>query len=309
MAASTALTCAFLCAYAYDKDRLTPSAFRPRCERASRWPAVHRALTDWQRFGCDDSDVQVVFAYRERDRTVFVAFRGTDSWRDALVNAAVIKKALPFMQDTDPGARVHAGFFSQYRAAVDAVKRYRCAHPDRSRTVVTGHSLGGGVATLCAAMVKDEAAEERCRCYVFGCPRVGNSAFVARVDEVLDLRRFVVGYDPVASVPTRARWQHAGRRVWFVNGKRVRADDGDPWTNVVNLPNLLCLRDHDIARYIDCVADDSDGDNPDDASDASPRDLKPWWRASVEAVYATLVETAAYFFTVVPKTNATPRGS
>lgn len=290
MGSATALTCAFLCSYAYDKDRVEPSSFRPRCNYVWRWHAVHRALSDWKRFSCVDSDVQALFAYRESDRTAFVAFRGTDSWKDALMDAAVVKRTLPFMQGTDPDARVHAGFFAQYRAAVDAVREYLSRHPDRSRTVVTGHSLGGAVATLCAALLRDELGEARCRCYVFGCPRVGNSAFVSRVDELLDLRRFVVGYDPVASLPTRARWRHAGRRVWYINGTRVRADDGDHWTNALSPPNLFCLPDHDLSGYIDSVAGDALCGLEDDAvsdSASTASSTSSWWRASVNGIYMT----------------------
>ena len=301
--ASLALTCAFLCSYAYDKDRLEPSSFRPKCNYLWKWPVVHRSLSDWKRFGCADSDVQVLFAYRESDRTAFVAFRGTDSWKDALLDAAVVKKTLPFMRDTDPDARVHAGFLSQYRAAVDAVKEYLARHADRSRTLVTGHSLGGAVATLCAALLRDELGEARCRCYVFGCPRVGNSAFVSRVDELLDLRRFVVGYDPVANIPTRVRWRHAGKRVWYINGTRVRSRQGDPWTNAVNLPNLFCVQDHEMAGYIDSVAGDvlcglddadSEADQPSGAEGVGGDGVggeggegSSWWSVSANGIYMT----------------------
>lgn len=289
---SLALTCAFLCSYAYAKDRVEPAAFRPRCSYAWRWPAVHRALSDWKRFSCAGSDLQVLFAYRESDRTAFVVFRGTDSLRDAVVDAAVLKRELPFMQDTDPDARVHAGFLFQHKASVSAVREYLARHPDRSRTVVTGHSLGGAVATLCAALLRDEMGEARCRCCVFGCPRVGNPAFVSRVDELLDLRRFVVGYDPVASIPTRVRWKHAGKRVWYVNGTRVRSHPGDPWANALVLPNLFCVRDHDMAGYIDSVAGDAlcgleEEEEGAGGGGAAAGQQGSWWRASVDGIYMT----------------------
>lgn len=278
--ASLELASAFLCAYAYDDGGAGPSVFRPDCNYAWKWPEVSLEMSDWKRFCCAETDVQVLFAYRESDRTVFVAFRGTDSWKDALLDAAVIKKTLPFMRDTDPNARVHAGFFAQYRAAVGAVNEYLARHPGRSQTVVTGHSLGGAVATLCAALLEDELGEGRCRCYVFGCPRVGNSAFVSRVDEVLDLRRFVVGYDPVVNVPTRIRWRHAGKRVWYINGRRVKAGSGDPWTNVASLPNPFCAQDHKIASYIDSVAGGGAG-----GVEAGDGAVQSWWSASANGIY------------------------
>eukprot|EP00873_Tetraselmis_striata_P033771 jgi/Tetstr1/454035/TSEL_040954.t1 len=253
---SLPLACAFLCSYAYDKDRLPPSRFRPECHYAWKWPRVHRDLSDWKRFSCADSDAQALFSYREPDRTAFVAFRGTDSLRDGLLDAAIAKRSLPFMADTDPDARVHAGFFRQYQATVVAVREYLARHPDRSRVVVTGHSLGAAVATLCAALLRDELDEPRVACHVFGCPRVGNTAFANRVDAILELRRFVVGHDPVACLPTRVRWKHAGRRVWYVNGARVRGEAGDPWYNAGALPNLFRMGDHAMPSYIDCVAAD-----------------------------------------------------
>eukprot|EP00873_Tetraselmis_striata_P028273 jgi/Tetstr1/448537/TSEL_035799.t2 len=41
---------------------------------------------------------------------------------------------------------------------------------------------------------------------------------------LLDVRRYVLGYDPVANVPSRARWRHAGRRVCLRKGAASAAN-------------------------------------------------------------------------------------
>lgn len=268
--------CAFLCAYSYDRDRVPPCSFEHGCEYRWKWPLAYSPLSDWKRFGCADSDAQCLFAYRGSDGTVFVVFRGTDSWRDAVINASVYKKPLPFMEEAAPAARVHGGFFRQYRAVLGAVEEYIARHPERQRMVFTGHSLGAAVAILCACRVKADDGAVPVRCVVFGSPRVGNAAFVRRAEAILSVERFVVGNDPVAHLPSRLRWKHVGGLTRYVGGKRVAVRQGDGIANALRLPNPFGVPDHSVAEYIDCLASDPqmylDG--------GAPRPTLPWWRAA-----------------------------
>lgn len=269
--------CAFLCAYSYDKNRVRPSKFKHKCKYHWKWPAVYSHLSDWKRFSCSESDAQCMFAYRESDETVFVIFRGTESWKDVLTDASVYKNPLPFMEDTAPSAKVHRGFFTHYRAVLDAVKEYITRHTDRKRVVITGHSLGAAIAVLCASRIKDDFDDDNVRCVVFGCPRVGNSAFVRRAEEIIDIERFVVGNDPVSDIPTRLRWKHVGRVIRYVDGKRVKVPDNDSLLNALRFPNLFCVSDHLISEYIDCIASDPTMmlDN------SAPEPTLSWWQAGL----------------------------
>jgi pimeloyl-ACP methyl ester carboxylesterase len=225
-----------------------------------------------------------MFCYRESDCTVYVVFRGTESWRDAVADASVYKRPLPFMQETAPGARVHGGFLGQYEAVLGSVDEYLGRHRGRRRVVVTGHSLGAAIAVLCAARLKDERRGENVRCVAFGCPRVGNSAFARRAEEIVDIERYVVGNDPVTDVPTRLRWKHAGRQIRYVGGKRVKAPPGDGPARAFRLPNPFCASDHAISGYIDCLAADR-------SPPAGPAALA-WWQAGPGDAYFCLAWAA-----------------
>ena len=92
---------------------------------------------------------------------------------------------------------------------------------DGTRTLwLTGHSLGGALATLCAQMFNEVQGV-----YVFGSPRVGDTAFAAAYAR--PLWRFCNDGDVVVTVPLNGvpllpflpsflpKYEHAGKSVWF----------------------------------------------------------------------------------------------
>lgn len=274
--------CAFLSAFAYDKTGCSAPNYTPDCRFAWKWRSVHEPMSDWLRFSCPGTDAQSLFCFRESDKTAFLVFRGSESWKDLLADVSVFKRRPKFLQDSE--CKVHAGFLNQFKACSDKVVEYLARHPDRSRTIVTGHSLGGAIAMICSVFVARGSGEKPVQCVTFGSPRVGDRAFAALAESVATITRVVVGYDPVSNLPSRARWKHAGARMWYVNGVAVRQRFGtDPPINLLAVPNLLRVRDHDTSGYIDCVASE--------AADASP---VPWWRAEVHGLYlAALIAVGA----------------
>ena len=244
---------AFLCSLAYSDDL---SSFSPpdSCAYAWMWDRVRTTLSDVRHFSCEETDAQGLLAYSEQDATVYAVFRGTESKQDAVVDASVFKEELDFLKDNDSDIRVHSGFKKQFLSVAPSVNDYLDRHPGRSQVVVTGHSLGGALAVLCAAMIAD-AGRDSVKCVVFGCPRVGNPAFAKECDRLVEVQRVVVGSDPVTKIPTRLRWKHPGKQCRFVNGCRVRGGSGgDPISKLVDLPNPLCTGDHSMAGYIDSMA-------------------------------------------------------
>lgn len=78
-----------------------------------------------------------------------VAFRGSVDFKNWLVNLDTVSVTYPGCS----GCGVHKGFYNGYKAVSGAVKAevsrlvslYR-----NSKIIVTGHSLGGALAVLCA---------------------------------------------------------------------------------------------------------------------------------------------------------------
>lgn len=89
-------------------------------------------------------------------------------------------------QDADGNARYLADVFRKNR--------------DR-KVILAGHSSGGAAATITGArLVSLGVKPEQIEIISFGAPSVGNDAFAAMFDPVLDLTRVVVSGDPVTGI-------------------------------------------------------------------------------------------------------------
>jgi len=79
----------------------------------------------------------------------------------------------------DGGGLVHAGFHDAYELVREDV---RAALAARDRALyVAGHSLGGALAVLAVYHHAAELGDRLAACYTFGCPRVGDVDFLARI--------------------------------------------------------------------------------------------------------------------------------
>jgi triacylglycerol lipase len=141
------------------------------------------------------SDTAMVFVFRGTrlqtqtllDAAEVVILNQDDLWTDGQFLPAVYRA----------GGKVHSGFlqaFSQVSELLDTLVEDRLPG---QRIWLTGHSLGGALATLAAAHLGTETIQGL---YTFGCPRVGDAAFTS----VLPTRsyiRFVHRDDWVPTVP------------------------------------------------------------------------------------------------------------
>lgn len=86
-------------------------------------------------------------------------------------------------------------------AGIDDIRGYLKNNP-KSHVYLTGHSLGGAVATILGARMisADIAKPEQISIYTYGAPAVGNEAFAKTIGNSLDLHRYVMGGDPVKNV-------------------------------------------------------------------------------------------------------------
>ena len=111
---------------------------------------------------------------------IVVSFRGTDNLENWIKN-------LDFPKVTSypkcPTCKVHAGFWSAWlelQTEILEEVEYLAKLKPKAKIFVTGHSLGGALAALCAAELG--AAEHSLGLpiegvYTYGQPRVGNTAF------------------------------------------------------------------------------------------------------------------------------------
>lgn len=136
----------------------------------------------WQ---CERSGTLAAIVQPPDGAFTVAVFRGTSELRDWLVNLQVAPTRWP------GGGRVHRGFL---RALLRLwrplrLRLRRCPGP----LFVTGHSLGGALATLAGAALRPRAI------YSFGAPRLGDAAFAAAL--AAPLHRVVHGRDVVPELP------------------------------------------------------------------------------------------------------------
>ena len=136
--------------------------------------------------------------FASNDSHALLAFRGTeaDNNYDKVADGEIDRTA-------EAGALVHSGFKryldSVWPQVMQCVAVYRANHLNQN-ICITGHSLGGALATLAFTRLNDPASS----LITFGCPRVGNSAYCNVVDAAARTRtcyRVVDNLDIVTHVP------------------------------------------------------------------------------------------------------------
>ncbi len=141
-----------------------------------------------------------------RDDAVVLAFRGTDDVEDWIIN-------LNFLQIKDDGAMIHQGFALALASIWDqAADPLRKMIAQKSRKIwITGHSLGGALATLATRRVQNMKLGP-VETHTFGQPKVGDEILKQQI--VSPFYRFAYQSDPVPfapfSVPKAMRYVHAG---------------------------------------------------------------------------------------------------
>lgn len=162
-----------------------------------------------------DTQVQVV----ERAPGEFwIIFPGTVSARDWITDLKVHK------HEWLHTGKVHRGFATAYHSI--APELYRLVR-DAKRLVITGHSLGGALATLAA----DDLAElgwPNLTVITFGSPRVGNGPFARSYNEKLESNtlRWVNAGDPVPHIPwVLGTYRHVGTQVYLRPDFTLQVDE------------------------------------------------------------------------------------
>ena len=137
----------------------------------------------------EDSCVDIALMGAE---TLIISFRGSESWRDALTDAS--RRMVQWHLRAD--IYLHRGFLRHYQSIHNELCAYIKAS-GRRRLLVTGHSLGGALATLCTLELGYSNPDWYVCAYTFNAPRVGNVAFVRLLESLRNchLCRVISDYD------------------------------------------------------------------------------------------------------------------
>jgi predicted lipase len=157
------------------------------------------------------------------EREVIISIAGTESAHDVLADAEIEMREARIC---DIKVKVHEGFLAECESVMDEVDEWfnKFGHSGETRKfLVTGHSLGGAVATLLSLRLFEYLGFAP-KVITFGSPRVGDRSlrklFNARIADGL---RFVHNHDIVPWMPIWP-YKHLGCELHIDdNGKRIGA--------------------------------------------------------------------------------------
>ncbi|KAA8493684.1 Phospholipase A(1) DAD1, chloroplastic [Porphyridium purpureum] len=123
-------------------------------------------------------------------------------------------------------AAVHDGFATAYLGLRDRVRAevLRLYQERRRAVFITGHSLGGAIATIFSLDLAKDVNREDIHVITFGGPRVGNDSFRRLYNRVISRHwRVVVAHDVVCKLP-KLGYSHCGDCAFFTDQGRLFLD-------------------------------------------------------------------------------------
>jgi triacylglycerol lipase len=170
-----------------------------------------------------ETDTQCVLLMDASTKSVIIVFRGSEQkksdWETNL-NFGLIEdreQIYPYTGQSNSNAKMHRGFARAYFSVRDEIHEY-LKNNAIAQVTVTGHSLGGALATLCSVDIQYNFSNQvTVESYTYGAPKVGNSGFVESYNRrVPNTYRFVHGIDLVPGLPRF--WQgyhHVAQKKWL----------------------------------------------------------------------------------------------
>ena len=128
------------------------------------------------------------------DVSIVVAFRGTKSFANFLTDARFIRKRI----DSNGHLFAHKGFVTALEAVYASIEDKIRPYIGKKAFYITGHSLGGALATLTTYRISHKFSNALPIQYVYGCPPVGDIN-LANYFEGMDSNTITIQNDPVSS--------------------------------------------------------------------------------------------------------------
>ncbi|MBI5963417.1 MAG: lipase family protein [Chloroflexi bacterium] len=139
----------------------------------------------------------------KNDNLYVLAFRGTEPQKMGDINTDIRAYKLSTQQ-----GRVHAGFQEAYEQVAEEIEKSLMSSESWAWPLyITGHSLGGALATVATQNLEHKIKSQIAACYTFGSPRVGNVNYERNIKA--PFYRIVHSTDIVTLVPNIG-YRHVG---------------------------------------------------------------------------------------------------
>ena len=161
------------------------------------------------------------------NKYLILAFRGTEkeSFKDIKTDANAI------MKNCETGGKVHSGFDKAYRKVHDdiceALENFNQNQDNKLPLYITGHSLGGALATIATKHLESIYQNGVAACYTFGSPRVAGPIWISTIKT--PIYRVVNAADSVTMLPPS--WEVISSISWLIEFL--------PWSIGKNLAKTL----------------------------------------------------------------------
>jgi triacylglycerol lipase len=194
-----------------------------------------------------------------------IAFRGTDDVGDWIAN--LDRRAV-----RTPHGEVHRGFHDSYQRLKSQITSIiESEQPEQ--LWITGHSLGGALAVVCAYDLAANEDKEINGLVTFGQPMVVRSEMADHLDDVLlgKFAHYVHAMDLVPRIPPS--FQHCGSMVWFTGNGVKRSEPKRPMfgapagSEATDVSELPLLSDEEFEQL---QADINQGNMPETLPDGTP---------------------------------------
>lgn len=213
----------------------------------------NRDQINWEEYGLllvkwienKKSDTQGFVAIK--GKTIYITWRGSESKKDFQNDASIDK--VPFINE---GEKVHIGFKSAWESVLEDTynaidNALENLQEEATNIVVTGHSLGGAIATLYAYSIKKHYPNYNVSSTTIGSPRVGNKIFKENYDNSsIDTLRIVHNNDLVTHTPY-IKFYHVNYQLRLDNnGNELKRDKSlkSFWLYVKSIFSGKNIKDH-----------------------------------------------------------------
>ena len=205
------------------------------------------------KFFTNSADLQCVIGENPHKKRYTLVFRGSESVWDWLYDLMVLKTTL------FDNVSVHSGFHKQlmnnntYHKIGTFMQKLIDKNPDWS-WYVSGHSLGGALATLAGFLYARHFYNQRFTVISLASPRVGNSHFRDCFNNQKNLRHFrVCNYRDCVTAMPMFWYCHVGRNLYFDTKKNTWFDYGFNAPFSYYFYNCWNPYDHSCSLYIKCL--------------------------------------------------------
>ena len=145
---------------------------------------------------------------------ITIVFRGTEPGQPS----DIIADIKTWKSKSKVAGKVHDGFYDELEKVWEKIEAFTNKNKNKECTI-TGHSLGGAMATLCAARLQTQY--KNLALYTYGSPRVGNKEFINSCK--IKHHRWVNNNDAVTRVPPALfGFRHHGTMMYLNHYGNVR---------------------------------------------------------------------------------------